>query len=91
MEVYGFAPKTLFFLLSNDPVLPINPNGITQNTDGIPSYTFSDATSINFQYNFDNSAASMSYTAQTGYFNCPYQASPQYICNGKNYNNAMSS
>lgn len=90
MEVYGFAPKTLFFLLSYDPVLPINPNGITQQTDGIPLYSFADPQSINFVYNFDNSAASMNYNAQTGYFNCPYQASPQYICNGKNYNNAQS-
>lgn len=92
--MYGFSPSTLFFLLSNDVMLPIVPSGTTVNSQGIPVYKFADPNSVDFVYTFSSSAAATPYNGTNGqgmgYFGSNQIASPQYICNGVNKNNAFS-
>jgi hypothetical protein len=82
MEVYGFAPSTLFFLLSNEVMLPVNPQILGCQFDSssglhIPLYSFQDENTVNFQYNFNGGPSGMNYNGncvncpQTGLSQCP--------------------
>jgi hypothetical protein len=89
MEVYGFSPSTLFFLLSYDVMLPIN---ILSNPGTNPIFSFQDPNSTDFTYVFNSAiSGTNSYNLTSGYWGCPFIASPQYICgNGVNKANAFN-
>lgn len=92
MEVYGFSPQTLFFLLTNEVMLPINPNSV--NTSGtVPVYTFLDPNNADFVYTFNASQTGAQGTQGNGvgYFGTTNAASPMYVCDPANKNNAFSS
>lgn len=88
--MYGFSPSTLFFLLSNDVMLPIvSSSGSIQNNN--ITYKFADPTGIDFHYNFMRTGfPAINSSTGLGYFNTQYVAAPQYVCNGTNKNNAFS-
>jgi hypothetical protein len=88
MEVYGFSPSTLFFLLNHSVMLPTNiPTNSNVNIQTI--FTFQDPNSTDFAYNFNTNQAD--YSLASGYWGCPYIASPQYICgNAVNKSNAFN-
>ena len=94
MDIYGFSSTTLFFLLSNSVLLPIDTTTKSVlNPQNVYVYTYTNPNNVNFQYNFvDND---MNYngagTNGTGYFGTPSIASPQYTCNPANQGNAFSS
>jgi len=76
-------------------MLPLNPGSkVSFNSQGTPVYTFADPTSIDFQYQFNPSIDATPYNGTAGngvgYFGSTLIASPQYICNGANKNNAFS-
>lgn len=75
-------------------MLPIVPGGTKVNSQGIPVYQFADPDSVDFVYNFDPSVQATPYNGTNGngmgYFGSNQIASPQYICNSVNRNNAFS-
>lgn len=80
MDIYGFSSSTLFFLLSTDPLLPIQ---LPATGSVTTPFTFQNPNNANFQYYFNDNATftTNAYNNMTNYFNCPYLPSPQYICN----------
>lgn len=92
MEVYGFSPSVLFFLLSHDVMLPINPNGTTFK-NGTPVYSFQDPNNADFQYTFNPTQTPMNGTQGhgVGYFGSQFIAAPTYICDSANKGNAFTS
>jgi len=90
MEVYGFSPNTLFFLLTNDPMLPIDPTNVNVINPTTINYTFQDPSNANFTYNFvasDNVVNSNG----LGFYNSNTIAAPSLLCgNANNKNNAFS-
>lgn len=89
MDIYGFSSTTLFFLLSNNVMLPIQSSSVVNGTN---VYTYADPNSINYQYNFNASDMNPlgSGANGTGYFGTPTIAAPQYACNSRNAGNAFS-
>lgn len=84
-------------MLTNDTMLPIIAESTKFNAQGIPIYTFADPNTIDFAYTFDKTKTSYSGTNNLtpndgiGYFGySQYIASPKWICNGANRNNAFS-
>lgn len=89
--MYGFSPNTLFFLLTNDTMLPINPNSV--NTKGsVPVYSFQDPNQTDFQYTFLASQTNPEGTQGNGvgYWGSTNIASPKYICDPVNKGNAFN-
>lgn len=76
------------------PIVPTTPTRL--NAQGIPIYTFADPNAVDFAYNFSDTIATTNYAGTrgtndgVGYFGSNKIASPQYICNGANKNNAFS-
>lgn len=73
-------------------MLPINPNSYSINSRGVPVYTFQDPNSADFVYNFNGTQTGSAGTAGNGigYFGTTNIASPMYICDPANKNNAFS-
>lgn len=75
-------------------MLPIVPSGTKINAQGIPVYQFADPNSVDFIYSFNPSIQATPYNGTNGngmgYFGSSQIASPQYVCNNVNKNNAFS-
>lgn len=77
MELYGFAPNTLFGLLNTNGMLPIDPDPkkiVMQN--GIPIYTYQNFATANFVYTFNGAQTSNTNANGLGYFGTNTIASP---------------
>lgn len=95
MEVYGFSPQTLFFLLSNDVMLPIT--GVKSGaglTAGNVVYNFADPNSVDFFYTYNANDQSTGSNG-LGYYGTSETtnsiADPNYFCsNSQNKQNGFS-
>lgn len=75
MELYGFAPNTLFGLLNNDGMLPIDPSNVVMK-NGFPIYTYQSESTANFVYTFNGAQMSTTATNGLGYFGTNTIAAP---------------
>jgi len=79
-------------------MLPINPNSYSYNSAGVPVYSFQDPNAVDFAYTFDatqhNPQGTVTRTdgkiTGIGYWGSTNIASPLYICDPANKNNAFS-
>lgn len=90
MELYGFAPNTLFGLLNTSGMLPIDTSSVVMK-NGFPIYNYQNFATANFVYTFNGSQMSNTNANGLGYFGTDTIASPQYTCDSRNQGNAFNS
>lgn len=90
MDIYGFSSTTLFFLLGNDVLLPIDTSVPPTLQNNVYVYTYQNPNNANFVYNFNGTDTTVGPTG-LGYYGTDYIASPQHTCAAPNNANAFSS
>ncbi len=90
MDIYGFSSTTLFFLLGNDVLLPIDTTVTPTFQNGVYVYAYQSPNNADFVYTFNGADTTVGATG-LGYFGTDYIATPQYSCAPQNKGNAFSS
>ena len=90
MDIYGFSSTTLFFLLGNDVLLPIDTTVTPTLQNGVFVYTYQNPNNADFVYTFNGADTTVGPTG-LGYFGTDTIASPQFSCAPQNSGNAFSS